>query len=129
MVETGHVCLPEIDRGSVTGGGVFLRRLGVPEGAVREILLTGRRIPASEALSLGLVDRVVGSERLMEAAQELAQAMASKDRQALRLTKQAMYEAETVSGWVAGYLATFAQGSKIGDLPATEKSNGKAGTR
>jgi enoyl-CoA hydratase/carnithine racemase len=50
-----------------------LIRTLVPEAAAREICLTGRSVDAREAMSMGLVNRVVSAEKLMQEAMELAQ--------------------------------------------------------
>lgn len=67
------VGLPEIDYGLLPGGGGLtraVRMLGVRR-AVNELLLSGRRLNAPEALDLGLVDAVVVSpEALVEAARD-----------------------------------------------------------
>lgn len=53
-----------------------LIRTVIPEGAARELCLTGRRIDAEEALSLGLVSRIVHREKLMEEVLSLAKEVA-----------------------------------------------------
>jgi enoyl-CoA hydratase/carnithine racemase len=70
--------LPEVTRGLVAaaGGAIRLPRL-VPEKRALEIILTGRRFVAEEALALGLVSRVVQPEELGAAASELATAIAA----------------------------------------------------
>ena len=51
----------------------------VPEGIVRELVYTGRRMEAEEALRLGLVNRVLPDrEAAIAAGMELAQAIAAK---------------------------------------------------
>lgn len=101
-----HFSLPEIDRGTVSGGGVFLRRIGVSSGAIRELLYTGRRVPATEALSMRLVDCVVPGDQLMPRAMSVATAMASKARDALVLMKRAVRIAESKGDWLEAYRAT-----------------------
>jgi enoyl-CoA hydratase/carnithine racemase len=70
--------LPEVTRGLVAaaGGSIRLPRL-VPEKRALEIILTGRRFDAAEALALGLVSRVVERSELDTAASELAAAIAA----------------------------------------------------
>ena len=53
----------------------------------RRLLLTGARVPAAEALAIGLVDDVVADEDLPAAAAALAQTLAEGPAVALRLTK------------------------------------------
>jgi enoyl-CoA hydratase/carnithine racemase len=77
--------LPEVTRGLVAaaGGAIRLPRL-VPEKRALEIILTGRRFDAAEALALGLVSRVVPAEELDAAAAELAGAIAANAPAAVR---------------------------------------------
>jgi enoyl-CoA hydratase len=50
----------------------------VGKGIALELLLTGRPIPADEAYRIGLVNRVVPPERLLEEARALASELAAK---------------------------------------------------
>jgi enoyl-CoA hydratase/carnithine racemase len=54
------------------------------------MILTGARVPAAEALRIGLVERVVPVALLMPAALALARAMADKAPIALRYAKEAV---------------------------------------
>jgi enoyl-CoA hydratase/carnithine racemase len=56
-----------------------------------EMLFTGEFIEADVALDWGLVNRVVPDERLMETAQELADKLKSKPREALAMGKALFY--------------------------------------
>jgi enoyl-CoA hydratase/carnithine racemase len=64
----------------------------VPAKAALEMLLTGRPISAQRALELGLVNRVVPSEGLDGAVQELADAILAASPLVVRLGKAAFYE-------------------------------------
>jgi enoyl-CoA hydratase len=77
--------LPEVTRGLVAaaGGAIRLPRL-VPEKRALEIILTGRRFDAAEALALGLVSRVVEPGELGAAAEELAERIAANAPAAVR---------------------------------------------
>jgi enoyl-CoA hydratase/carnithine racemase len=57
-----------------------------------EILLVGDRIPATQALAMGLVNLVVPAEEAMATARALAGRMAEKGPLALRVAKQVMLE-------------------------------------
>ena len=88
--------------------GVFCRRWGVPlidGGTVRlprlvgvsramDMVLTGRGVPAHEALEMGLVNRVVpdGSSRV--AAEELARELAAFPQRCLREDRLSLLEQE-----------------------------------
>jgi enoyl-CoA hydratase/carnithine racemase len=78
------------------GGAYFLPRL-VGLGKALELLLMGETLSAGEALSLGLVNRVVPHERLMEEAMALAGKVASKAPLAIAVTKRAVYQGLTSS--------------------------------
>jgi enoyl-CoA hydratase/carnithine racemase len=65
--------LPEVKLGLIPGAGGTQRlpRL-VGRGAALDIMLTGRRIDAAEALRIGLIDRLAASGSAAEVARELA---------------------------------------------------------
>jgi crotonobetainyl-CoA hydratase len=68
--------LPEVKLGIVADSGGLLRvPARVPRAVALEWLLTGRRIPATEAERWGLVNRVVAADDLLAAATELAAAI------------------------------------------------------
>ena len=50
-------------------------------------MFTGRIIDAAEALDIGLVNRVVDDDRVMDAARELARTVTGNGRLAVRLAK------------------------------------------
>ena len=86
--------------------GVFCRRVGVPlidGGTVRlprliglsralDLILTGRAVPATEALQLGLVNRVVPRGCARAAAEELAQQLSAFPQACLRNDRLSAYE-------------------------------------
>lgn len=74
-----------------TTPGVALSRAIHPRKAM-ELLLTGQPIGAREAERLGLVNRVVAVEELMEAALALARQVISASSETLALGKRAYYE-------------------------------------
>lgn len=65
--------VPESKLGIVPDSGGLLRLPKLlPPAIANEMMMTGRRMDAQEALRWGVVNQVVESERLMEAARELA---------------------------------------------------------
>ena len=83
--------LTEINLAIIPGGGGTQRlaRL-VGRGKALEMILTGARIPAEEALRIGLVERVVPAGEALKAAAELARTIAGKAPVALRYAKEAV---------------------------------------
>ena len=81
----------------------------VPDGVARELVYTGRRMPAAEAQSVGLVNRVYDDQpTLLAAVLELAAEIATKSPLAIWGCKQALVYArdhavadslEQVAGW------------------------------
>jgi len=72
--EDAQFGMPEVSLGLVpAAGGTQTLPRAVGRGRALELLLGGARINAQEALSMGLVDRVVKGEKLLEAAGSLAQ--------------------------------------------------------
>lgn len=76
------------------GGTFFLPRL-VGTSRALEMMMSGRMVDASEALAIGLVDRVVELERLPDEAQQLAESFAAGPPIPIRDLKRAVYASET----------------------------------
>ncbi len=82
---------PEVGLGlSVTGGLTKLLPLFVGPVKAKELLLLGEAIDAQEAMRLGLVNRVVPPDELMDAAMEWARRLASQPRVPTALAKAAL---------------------------------------
>ena len=82
-------CIQEVNIGMAADIGT-LQRLPrvIPEGKVRELAYTGRRMPADEALETGLVNKVYESQEDMVAGlKEMAAVIASKSPLAVYGTK------------------------------------------
>jgi enoyl-CoA hydratase len=83
------------------GGGTTLSAR-IPLAIAMELGLTGDAIDAERAQAVGLVNRVVPSDQLMQAALELASTVAANGPLALQVTKRLMREAALVDpqrGW------------------------------
>ena len=93
--ETAELGQPEIMLGIIPGGG-DTQRLTRTLGRQRamELVLTGRRIHAMEALERGLVTSVAGKRKWLQEAMDLARVVASRPPIAARLAKQAVLAAE-----------------------------------
>jgi enoyl-CoA hydratase len=83
--------LTEVNLAIIPGGGGTQRlpRL-VGRGKALEMILTGARLPAAEALRIGLVERVVPAAEVLTSALELARTLAGKAPVALRYAKEAV---------------------------------------
>jgi enoyl-CoA hydratase/carnithine racemase len=96
--ETAEFGQPEITLGIIPGGG-GTQRLARVMGKQRamELVLTGRRIEAKEALQLGLVNMVTPKRKWLEEAIGLAQVVARRPAIAAKLAKQAVLAADEMS--------------------------------
>jgi enoyl-CoA hydratase/carnithine racemase len=96
--ETAEFGQPEITLGIIPGGGGS-QRLARVIGKQRtmELVLTGRRIDAKEALRLGFVNVVTPKKKWLEEAIELAQVIARRPPLAARLAKQAVLAADEMT--------------------------------
>jgi len=86
--ETAFFTMSFILRGLVPdGGGLYFlpRRVGLARA--KELIFTGRRVPAQEALAIGLADRITAPERLLADAHEWAKQLSSGSSVALALAK------------------------------------------
>ena len=75
------------------GGCWYLPRL-VGRANAMELLMTGDRVYADEALRLGIVNKVVPHEQLREATMELANKIANGPWNAIQMTREIVHAAE-----------------------------------
>ncbi len=89
---------PEVNLGIIPGYGGTQRlpRL-VGKGRAMELVLTGRMVDAQEAYQMGLVNKVVEPEKLMEEAEALARTIMSKGPVAVKLAMEAVNRGLEVS--------------------------------
>jgi 2-(1,2-epoxy-1,2-dihydrophenyl)acetyl-CoA isomerase len=78
------------------GGSYFLPRL-VGTSKALELVWSARMVPADEAFTLGLFDRVVPHAQLMAEGRRLAELWAGYPPEAVRWAKEAVYRSETGS--------------------------------
>lgn len=89
--ETATFGTPEIDRGlfpMMIMANIFRM---VPRRKGLELVLGGERIPASEAVDIGLINRAVPAEELDEATMALARRLAAKAPASMALGLEAFY--------------------------------------
>ena len=86
---------PEIGLGIFPGAGGTQRltRLLGPARAL-ELMVSGRRLSATDALELGLVQRVLATDALVASVREFARELAAKPTRAIGLLKRCVY-----GGW------------------------------
>jgi enoyl-CoA hydratase len=98
MADQAVIGLPEVTAGLVpaAGGTQRLPRL-VGHARAAELVLTGRRLSASEAFEWGLATRVVPLDRLQSDAGEFAATLAKLSPRALRYAKQLLIRARDAS--------------------------------
>ena len=83
--------LPEINLGIVPGFGGTQRlpRL-IGKNRAKEMIFTGKMIPAAEAQAMGLVNKVCAQDQLMDDVLNVARIIVSKGKVSLRAAKQAI---------------------------------------
>jgi enoyl-CoA hydratase/carnithine racemase len=89
MADTALIGLTEVNLGVIPAGGGTQRLphlIGIAR--TKELIFTGRRLTAAEALAMGLVNAVVPAAELPQRARELAGAIAAKPPLAVRYAKQ-----------------------------------------
>ncbi len=95
--DKGFVCLPEVDLAMgqpLTPGFYAVLDARLPRATQHEMLLTGRRYSASEALERQLVNAAVPEGEVLGRAVEMAAALAAKHRVTFGALKQGLYESE-----------------------------------
>lgn len=91
MAESAFLADTHVSVGLVCGdGGAATWPLLMSLLKAKEYLFTGDRIPAAEAVALGLANRVVPDADLMDEAMALAERLAAQPPQAIQDTKRAL---------------------------------------
>jgi enoyl-CoA hydratase len=127
--ETAQFGQPETSLGIIPGaGGTQRLTRAVGKALAMDVILSGRRLTAQEALAAGLVSRVVAREAWLEEPKRLAREIAAKGPVATRLAKESVnraYETTLHAGLEAErralYLAFASEDAKEGLTAFTEK--------
>src|SRR5208337_1771138 len=91
MAEGTYLADPHVQVGLVAGdGGAMVLPLIVGLARAKELLFLGERVSAEEAVRLGLANRVVPGDKLLDEAMDLARRLAALPAAALRETKRAV---------------------------------------
>ncbi|MFI8384330.1 crotonase/enoyl-CoA hydratase family protein [Pseudomonas sp. NPDC079086] len=128
--------------------GVFCRRFGVPlidggtvrlpriigQGRALDLILTGRPVLAEEALSMGLVNRVVAAGSALAAAQQLALKIAGFPQSCMLADRASSYAqwglpfAEAMANEFVGGMAVIASGETQAGAQRFKDGKGRHGT-
>lgn len=92
--------LPEVKVGLFAAAG-GLQRLTrqIGEKAAMEMILTGRKVDAAEASTLGIINSVSAAGGVMEAARELAQTIAGNSPTSIRASKRVLAAVDELDNW------------------------------
>jgi enoyl-CoA hydratase len=127
--ETAQFGQPETGLGIIPGaGGTQRLTRAVGKALAMDVILSGRRLSAREALAAGLVARVVAKEAWLDEAKRVARDVAEKGPVATRLAKESVdraYETTLAAGLEAErralYLSFASEDAKEGLTAFTEK--------
>ncbi|MGH8812476.1 MAG: enoyl-CoA hydratase/isomerase family protein, partial [Advenella sp.] len=111
-----------INRGLIPdGGGMYFlpRRIGLPKA--KELIFSGRTVPAQEALALGIADRLVAPDALLDSAQQWAKELSAGSGTALALGKTILNQTFELTAEQA-----FAQGSQAQGICYTSTEHREA---
>ncbi len=88
---------PEINVGLFPMMITAILQRSMPQKAALELMMTGRRISADEALRLGVVSRVVPRDQLDVTVDEVVEALTSKSPAILQIGRDAFYAVQDMS--------------------------------
>jgi len=91
-----YFSMPEVDRGTTSGGGIAFNRLFMPVGKMREMLFTGRKFRTEELVDTGFFNYIVPRVDVLDKSLEIALAIAEKSLPALQATKISCNAVETL---------------------------------
>jgi enoyl-CoA hydratase len=101
--DTASFGLPEVKRGLLAAGGGPIRLAKrIPLAAALEIVMTGDQMPATRAYELGLVNRVVPADAVVDEAVALAERIDQNSPTAVRVGRRLLRDAVDLGeaeGW------------------------------
>jgi enoyl-CoA hydratase len=120
-VEDATFGLPEVKWGLFPTAGSTVRLLRqIPYCRAMEILLLGEPISAQDALEIGLINRIVPREHLMDAAMKTARKLSRNGPLAVRAIKESALRSYDLPEEEAYYLEAFMAGRVFGTRDAAE---------
>lgn len=91
--DSAKFSLPEVQRGLIAHSGILHRAMRrLPPNVAMELILTGRQLPADEAVRLGLANKMVASSELLSAALDICHTIARGPLLAVQGALQAVRE-------------------------------------
>jgi len=116
-----NIGIPEAKRGLIAGAGGLIRLpRRLPLAIALELAMTGEGMPVSRAYELGLVNRVVPAERVLDEAVALAGLVAANSPIAVRWSKRIVKSAQYLSEQDGWKLTTDAAGEVFSHPDAME---------
>lgn len=112
---------PEISHGLVAGITMVRLKELVGDRMAMELIITGRRVVAEEALQLGMVNKVVPTDRTIDEAKSIARQIAGYSPLAVHTSKKFFYETSDMP-----YSTALNAGERVIALMRTSK-DAKAG--
>jgi enoyl-CoA hydratase/carnithine racemase len=103
--ETTQFGYPEVHHGLVATFALIGLSAVVPMRKAFELVITGRRIPAAEALQLGMINEIAPDAEVVARAYALAGEVAKYDEMAVHTTKRFFYENEEMPYSAAAHAA------------------------
>ena len=92
-LERGYFCMPEIDmRAPLHPGMTAILQARLPRQSCHEVIATGKRYTAEEALVRRIVDHAAAEEEVLPKAVGIAAELAAKADPVLSVLKRGMYE-------------------------------------
>lgn len=123
--QDAFVCIQEINIGMTADVGTFPRLVKlIPEGVVRELAYTGRRMPAAEAQAVGLINQVFADQKsMLQGVMDVAHQIAEKAPLAVYGSKRMITYARdhsTADGldYIGIWNASFLQPEEMGEAMA-----------
>ena len=98
---------PEVNLGIIPGaGGTQRLAMRIGKMRARELIFTGRKVDAPEALAIGLINKVVPKDDLMREVMSLAETIAAKPLQCLEASK-ALIDSGSIEEEIEAFSSMF----------------------
>jgi len=106
IAEGAFVSLPEIALGIPLTWGTLPRLVNlVGPARAKRLAILCERIPAAEALAMGLVDRTAAAGKTLQAARALAKQVLALPRNSVRMTKESINAYAAIGAHAASHMA------------------------